>query len=747
MTRAALLFILALAAPAAAQPAPAHKLELQYTQFTLPNGLRVILHEDHSVPMVTVNMWYHVGSARELPKRTGFAHLFEHLMFMGSGHVKPGEFDEWLEAAGGDNNGSTENDRTNYWINVPANSLELALFLESDRMGYLLDSMTPKAVDAQRDVVKNERRQSYENRPYGMAEILMGEMLYPEGHPYHWPVIGYMEDLSAASYDDVVAFFKKYYAPSNASLVVAGDLETASARKLIEKWFGDVKPAAAPEPMTIPGAELKGVQKKTITDRVQLPRLYLAWLTPRHFEPGDAALDIVADVLAGGKNSRLFKRLVYDMQIAQDVSASQQSQALSSSFQIVATPRPGHTVAELQKVIDEEIQKLQREPPTAHELERSVNQVESSFYNRMERVGGFGGTADQLNAYFTETGIPTGSTRICALPRAVGRRRHRRRRSVPAARSAGRTDRRAGEEAVAERKNRSGRGGPMCPPGPTRGSSPTRAHMSKHAPFVVVAAICASIALRAQAPDRSHPPQPGPPAPLRLPAIQKQKLSNGLPVWIVELHEVPVAQVNLIVLSGTANDPPGKHGVASLAAAMLEEGAGTRSALEIADAVDYLGADLGAATTSDLSAVRLHVPVARLADALPIMADVALRPTFPKDELDRQRQQRLTSLLQGRDDPATISSVAFSRILYGKGHRYGTPHGHGRNDQDAELRRSPGFYASAFRPENAVLLAVGDITAAQACRCSRKISAHGRRGPPPPKSCRRQTNRRRARSI
>src|SRR6476469_5904754 len=251
MKRAALFLCLsAAAAPAAAQtPAAPPKIELQYTQFTLPNGLRVILHEDHTGPMVTVNMWYHVGSARELPKRTGFAHLFEHLMFMGSGHVKPGEFDEWLEAAGGDNNGSTENDRTNYWINVPANSLELALFLESDRMGYLLDSMTPKTVDAQRDVVKNERRQAYENRPYGMAEILLGEMLYPEGHPYHWPVIGYMEDLSAASYDDVVAFFRKYYAPVNASLVVAGDLETASARKLIEKCFGDVKPAAAPEPM------------------------------------------------------------------------------------------------------------------------------------------------------------------------------------------------------------------------------------------------------------------------------------------------------------------------------------------------------------------------------------------------------------------------------------------------------------------------------------------------------------------
>jgi len=406
MKCAAALVLVALAYPAAAQTPAARAIQLPYSEFTLPNGLRVILHEDHSVPMVTVNMWYHVGSAREKEKRTGFAHLFEHLMFMGSGHVKPGEFDEWLEAAGGDNNGSTENDRTNYWINVPSTSLELALFLESDRMGYLLDTMTPKTVDAQRDVVKNERRQSVENRPYGTAEVVIGEMLYPAAHPYHWPVIGYMDDLTAASYDDVVGFFKKYYAPSNASLVVAGDLQPADARKVIEKWFGDVKAGPAPEPMTIPGASLTGVQKKTITDRVQLPRVYLAWLTPRHFEPGDAALDIVADVLAGGKNSRLYKRLVYDMQIAQDVNAFQASAQLSSSFQIVATPRPGHTVADVQKVIDEEIQKLQREAPSAHELERAVNQIESSFYNRMERVGGFGGVADQLNAYFTYTGDP-----------------------------------------------------------------------------------------------------------------------------------------------------------------------------------------------------------------------------------------------------------------------------------------------------------------------------------------------------
>jgi zinc protease len=406
MTRAALFLALVAAVPASAQtPTPApKKIEVSYTQFALPNGLRVILHEDHSVPIATVNVWYHVGSARERTGRTGFAHLFEHLMFMGSGHVKPGEFDQWLEAAGGENNASTGNDRTNYYINVPSNALELALFLESDRMGYLLDTMTPKTVDAQRDVVKNERRQSVENRPYGTASVVLGEMLYPEGHPYHWPVIGYMPDLTAASHEDVVAFFKKYYAPSNASLVVAGDIDPARTRALIEKWFNDVKATSPPEPVTIPGVALTGVQKKTITDRVQLPRVYLAWLTPPHLTPGDAELDITADVLAGGKNSRLYKRLVYDMQIAQDVNAFQASAALGSSFQIIATPRPGHTIAELQKVIDEEVQKLQREPPTAHELERSLNQIEASFYNRMERLGGFGGKADQLNSYFTETG-------------------------------------------------------------------------------------------------------------------------------------------------------------------------------------------------------------------------------------------------------------------------------------------------------------------------------------------------------
>jgi zinc protease len=398
-----LLLFLGLALPASAQE---EGIEVPYTRFTLPNGLTVILHEDHAIPMVSVNMWYHVGSGREVPGRTGFAHLFEHIMFEGSGHVPEGEFDLLLEAAGGDNNGSTNVDRTTYWENVPSNALELALFLESDRMGYLLDAMSPEKVDGQRDVVKNERRQSYENRPYGMASIALVENLYPEAHPYHWPTIGYMDDLTAASYDDVVSFFRQYYGPRNASLAIAGDIDVETAKRLVEKWFSDVPPGQAVAPIDPPAAVLEAEKRIVLEDKVQLPRLYTCWLTPAFYDPGDAELDVLANVLAGGKNSRLYRRLVYDLQIAQDVSASQASSRLVSRFCIVATARTGHSLAELETVIQEEIDKLVAEGPTEREVERAINQYEASFLDQLELVGGFGGKADQLNGYYFATGNP-----------------------------------------------------------------------------------------------------------------------------------------------------------------------------------------------------------------------------------------------------------------------------------------------------------------------------------------------------
>jgi len=398
--RLALLLIGLAALPVSGQSPPARPLAVAYDQFTLANGLTVILHRDASVPVVSVNVWYHVGSASERPGRTGLAHLFEHLMFEGSAHVPEGAFDTLLEGAGASSNGSTDNDRTNYFIDLPANALELALFLESDRLGYLLETMTPQRVDGQRDVVKNERRQSYENRPYGMASIELDRLLWPAGHPYSWPTIGSMEDLTAASNDDIVSFFKTYYAPNNASLVIAGDVDLARTRALVEKWFGEIPRGPTAQPVAAPPAVLAEVTRHTMTDQVRLPRLYLGWLTPRAYAPGSAALDVAASVLAEGKNSRLYRRLVYETQMAQDVTAVQQSGALGSSFLIIATARPGHTVAAIQKVVDEELERLRREPPQPREMERVLNQTEASFYRAMERVGGFGGKANQMNAYY-----------------------------------------------------------------------------------------------------------------------------------------------------------------------------------------------------------------------------------------------------------------------------------------------------------------------------------------------------------
>ena len=397
-----------LVVPIAAEQQTQPALKVPYEMFTLPNGLTVILHEDHSVPKVALNIWYHVGSSREKPGRTGFAHLFEHLMFEGSGHVKEGEFDTLLESVGGTNNGSTTTDRTNYYETVPSNAVDIPLFLESDRMGYLLDIVTPALVDGQRDVVKNERRQSIENAPYMKAVVRMTELLYPPNHPYHWPVIGYMDDLTAASQDDVVDFFKKYYAPGNASLVIAGDINPADVRKKVEHWFADVKPGAKVEPLVVPPAELTGVIRETMMDDVQLPRIHLAWLSPALYAKGDADLDLLSGVLTGGKNSRLYKRLVFDLQLAQDVNAFQDSSQYGSTYNIAVTARPSAdapdvVLKKITAIVDEELQKLRNAPPDAREVERVKNGFEAGFVSQIETIES---KADKMNAYFTATGNP-----------------------------------------------------------------------------------------------------------------------------------------------------------------------------------------------------------------------------------------------------------------------------------------------------------------------------------------------------
>jgi zinc protease len=384
----------------------AQSLRVPYTTFTLPNGLQVLLHEDHSVPVVAVNTWYHVGSSDERAGRTGFAHLFEHIMFMGSQHVPTGEFDRLLEAAGADNNGSTTEDRTNYYEDGPANALPLMLYLDSDRLGFLVPEITAEKVDIQRGVVQNERRQSYENRPYGLAQENILERLYPANHPYHWPVIGSMKDLQAATLDDVRRFFQTYYTPNNATLAIAGDISPGDARALVARYFGDIPRGPAVTRTPPPAVHLTADVAAVLEDRVQLPRVYDAWHTVKAFADDDAVLDVVANVLAGGRSSRLYRRLVYELQIATDVAAFQDGSRIDGDFEIFATARPGHELGELQRVIDEELRKLANAGPTAREVERARNTFEAQFLSRMERVGGFGGKADQLNYYNYFVGTP-----------------------------------------------------------------------------------------------------------------------------------------------------------------------------------------------------------------------------------------------------------------------------------------------------------------------------------------------------
>ena len=381
-------------------------MEIPFARRTLDNGLDVLVHQDRNCPIVAVNVWYHVGSKNEKPGRTGFAHLFEHLMFEGSQHYDHGYFQP-LQQAGASLNGSTNADRTNYWEVVPRNGLELALWMESDRMGYLLPALTTAKFDNQRDVVLNERRQNYENRPYGLAGMALVEELYPPDHPYHWLTIGAAADLRAAHLDDVKAFFQTYYHPANASLAIAGDVDESDAFALAEAYFGSLPAGGAPPLVDAPAiAPRTGETRLLLEDRVELPRLYMAWHSPALFGNDDAELDLAADVLAGGKTSRLYRALVYEQRIATEVAATQNSRELSGYFHVVATAAPGRTLDELEAAIAVELEKLSASGPTDAEMERGIAQAEVHFLSRLQTVGGFGGKSDQLNAYNVFLGDP-----------------------------------------------------------------------------------------------------------------------------------------------------------------------------------------------------------------------------------------------------------------------------------------------------------------------------------------------------
>jgi zinc protease len=377
---------------------------LPFAKQSLANGLDVIVHEDRHVPIVAINIWYHVGSKNERPGRTGFAHLFEHLMFEGSEHHNSGYFPP-LQRAGAVLNGSTNTDRTNYWEVVPTGAVDLALWLESDRMGYLLPALTEQRFETQRDVVLNERRQNYENRPYGLAVIALAAALYPVDHPYHWLTIGAADDIRAMRLEDVQDFFRRYYHPANASLTLAGDIDSRRAFDLADQYFGELTPGDRPEPMHV-AAALPCEVRLVLEDRVELPRLYVAWHSPAMFSDGDAEMDLLADLLANGKTSRLYRTLVYEQRVAIDVSAYQNSRELAGFFLLVATAAPGRSLTDLAALIDVELEQVAETGPSEAEMERSRTQAEAHFMYRLQTVGGFGGKSDQLNAYNVFRGDP-----------------------------------------------------------------------------------------------------------------------------------------------------------------------------------------------------------------------------------------------------------------------------------------------------------------------------------------------------
>ncbi|MGE0405994.1 MAG: M16 family metallopeptidase, partial [Candidatus Korobacteraceae bacterium] len=626
--------------------------QLQFEKYKLKNGLEVILVEDHRLPLTAVNLWYHVGPANEKEGRTGFAHLFEHMMFQGSRNVE--EPFKILEATGASEiNGTTDFDRTNYFETVPSNQLETALWLESDRMGFLQEKLNAAQLANQRDVVRNERREM-ENRPYELVEEGLYQTLFPKGHPYYAYVIGSHADIEAAELDDVREFHKQYYSPNNASLAIVGDIDKAKTKALVEKYFGSI-PAGPPVPrIDAKTPAISSERRKVITDKVELPRTYMAWITDPIYKPGDAEADILGQILGGGKSSRLYKKLVYEKQIAQSVTAGQYSLTLGSVFQITATARPGAKPEELEKAIDEELALMVKSGPTADEMERARNTIQTSIIRGLERLGGFGGVADRLNQYNHFLGTPDylaqdlaryDKVTAAAVQKLAAEKLARNKRAVVYGVP--------GEKVIQETPKR---------------ASETRAQPEQGAPVAVDAKPQAATDAESW---RATPPVTAATPEFTLPVPNRVTLPNGLTLLLVEQHQLPVIAASLAVLSGADANPLDRPGLASFTADMLDEGTKTRSSLQLADEAAQIGASLESSSTTDSSSVAVRVLKRNVERAFELLADVALNPAFDAKELERVRQQRLVQLLQMRDNPSQLTSRVFHRVVFGSGHPYG----------------------------------------------------------------------------
>jgi zinc protease len=647
------------------------QIDIPYKRFVLKNGLTLIVHEDHKAPIVAINLWYHVGSKNEKPGKTGFAHLFEHLLFTGSEHLKGSgdqrAFFEVMEKIGAtDLNGTTNPDRTDYFENVPTNALDVALWIESDRMGHFLGAMDQPRLNEQRGVVQNEKREG-ENRPYGLAWELITHGTAPPGHPYSWTTIGAMEDLNAASLDDVKTWFKTYYGAANTVLVLAGDIDAETALSKVERYFGDIPagPPVARYDRWIP--KISGTRRQRLSDRVPQARIHKAWTIPPYGDPENVYLDLARDVLAVGKTSRLYKRLVYDEQLATEVLAYVDPREISGLFMIFVTARPSGDLAKIEKGMDEELALFLEKGPTPKELDRVKAGKIAEFVRGSERIGGFGGKADLLAMNETFRGDPGFYQTVQKLVREAN----------------------AQDVRDAARKWLT-----------------EDVYVLEIQPYPEFETNLTSV-------DRSQLPTPGRAPEIRFPVLHRASLSNGLKVILAERHAVPIVNVTLQIDAGFASDQFAAPGTARLAMDMLDEGTATRTALQISEELALLGGTLNTDSDLDSSNVRLSALSTALEPALEIFADVILHPSFPESDFRRLQKQQIARIQQERVEPVEMALRVFPGLLYGKGHAYANPlTGSGTEDSVGKLTRDEmqKFHQTWFKANNGTLIIVGDTT-------------------------------------
>jgi zinc protease len=651
-----------------------------FEKYTLPNGLQVILHVDRKLPIVHVNQWFHVGSKNEKPGRTGFAHLFEHLMFEGSKNA-PGKYLSFAEKAGanlreGGVNGTTSNDRTNYFITVPSGSLETVLWLESDRLATLTEALTKENLDHQRDVVKNERRQGLENQPYGRAFKLIDENLYPAAHPYSWPVIGSHEDLTAATFEDVKEFFRIYYTPNNLSLVIAGDFDPAEAKKLVARYFGPIPAGPALDRPARFVPTLVGEKVIEVSDRVPQERVYIVWPAPAFFEVDGFDLDLASKILTDGLSSRLNRALVYDRQLCTSVNAFYWDREISGAFVTIATARAGTSLKQVEETIASEIARLARQGPTPEELDRAKTKSELEFVSGLERIGGFGGKADLLNMYNTFLGDPKLFADVITRTRAV----------TPASM----------QHAVSKWID-----------------TPNRLAVRFHP----------ETSARAESSDLDRTKQPPLAAdrPVRAPDVRSARLGNGMEVLVVERHDLPKVAVSIVARAGSVTDPVGKGGVATLAARTMPMGTKTKKALDIEDAFGNLGTSCEGSASVEGGQVGFEVLKRNLVPALGLLGDVVQNPIYPESEVEREKKRQLDAISQQLKNPNAIARRVGAVLAFGREHPYGRPMSGSPASVPAITRADlQAFHAERWRPANAALVLVGDVTLEEALALANK---------------------------